>query len=319
MVFAAGDGSLSIRCLILSSAPSSNRTLSSERRRPNEKPGRSPGCTSRARGTYGERPRHARLGRGGRRPVGGCHALLGPGRPRLPLAGRRRPVLVRRADRVAGAVRSAQLDRAAALAGRRGAAARARVGRDRGDGAGRGRAEERFRQRAARPRRRLRDGGRPARHRLGARVRGGVPPPGRETGDVPGRPAAPAVGPGGPRRAAAGADRRLAAGARPLSRPARADAGRLARRRRPDLRRAPGHPRAAGHGRGRLPARPRPLGGEHRRPLRPAARAHPERRPRRRRRDARAARACADHRSPAPARPPSSPPWPWSSPRSWSS
>ena len=39
-----------------------------------------------------------------------------------------------------------------------------------------------------------------------------------------------------------------------------------------DLGRPPGRPRAAGDGRGRLPARPRPLGGEHRRPLRPAAR-----------------------------------------------
>ena len=249
----------------------------------------------------------------------GATRYSGPVARGLPLAWRRRPVLVRRADRVPGSVRSAQLDRAAALAGRRGAAARARVRRDRGHGAGRGRAQERFRQRAARPRRRLRDGGRPARHRLGARVRGGVPPPGRETGDVPGRPAAPAVRPGGPRRAAAGADRRLAAGARPLPRPARADPGRLARGRRADLRRAPGRPRAAGDGRGRVPARPRPLGGEHRRPLRPAARAYPERRPRRRRRAARAAAACAGHRSPVPARPPSSPRSPWSSPRSWSS
>ncbi len=74
--------------------------------------------------------------------------------------------------------------------------------------------------------------------------------------------------------------------------------------------RPPGRPRAAGDGRGRVPARPRPLGGEHRRPLRPAARAHPERGPRRRRRAARApARACAGHRSPVPARPPSSPPF----------
>ena len=164
-----GDRSLPIRCLILSRTTSATRTL------PTDGP-----ATTRTRKEPREHPHHARHGRRRRRAARGGEGAHGRGRARVPLAGRGRPLLVRRADH------------RAVLAGSGSTAGRSRSPTWRRCSAWRPRrpaswcsprtTTERHRVGAARARRRLRHGRRAARHRLGGRLRRGVHHPDERPG-----------------------------------------------------------------------------------------------------------------------------------------